>query len=67
MKEKAKAKALRFLIYVPLGKEEEFKAYKRMIHDMGFKSINNRVWILINQDAERLFAMLKIIEGDKKE
>lgn len=57
-----KEKALRFLIYVPKGKEKEFRFYKQLLKEMGIKSINHRVWMMIQNDIEICLSVCETIK-----
>ena len=59
-----KTKRLTFLIAIPKGEESKFLAYKKMCRELD-KSINGHIWGLINQDAERLFVLMEILEKEK--
>jgi len=60
-----KTKGDRFLLVVPKGQEERFRLYKKIAKELG-KSVNERIWQLIEEDEEKLFSILKTLEKEVK-
>lgn len=63
-----KTKRLRFLLYIPKGREKEFELYKKIVHEMGL-TVNDRIWSgLIEPDMEIVISVINVIKdkGEKK-
>jgi hypothetical protein len=60
-----KEKQDRFLLYIPKGQEERFRLYKKIAKELG-KSVNDRIWMLIEEDEEKLFSILKTLKEEVK-
>lgn len=62
-----KRKEERFLIYVPKGKESEFRLYKKVLHEMGL-TVNDRIFKMINDDMQIIISVVSTIKekGDKE-
>ena len=59
------AKGVRFMLYVPKELRDKFEAYKKVCKKLGKKSISKEIMILISKDADRLFALMEILEKEK--
>jgi hypothetical protein len=60
-----KRNADKFLLYVPKGQEEKFRLYKKIAKELG-KSVNDRIWMLIEEDEQKLFTILKTLKEEVK-
>lgn len=60
-----KEKQMVFPLYVPKGQEEKFQLYKKLTKELG-QSVNGRIWMLIFQDEEKLFSILKTLKQEVK-
>ncbi len=60
-----KTKQDRFLLYIPKGQKEKFRLYKKIAKELG-KSVNDRIWMLIEEDEEKLFSILKTLKTEVK-
>jgi hypothetical protein len=58
------AKGLHFMLYV--NDKAKFEAYKKICKQLGKKSISKEIMMLVSKDCDRLFAMMEILEKEKK-
>lgn len=62
-----KTKALKFLLYIPKGKEKEFELYKKIVRKLGI-TVNERIWSMISTDMETVMMVIEnIMTKEKKE
>jgi hypothetical protein len=59
------AKGVRFMLYVPEELRDKFEAYKKVCKELGKKSISKEIMGLVSKDADRLFALIEIMEKEK--
>lgn len=60
------AKGVRFMLYIPEDSRDKFSAYKNVCRKLGKKSISKEIWELVSKDADRLFALIEILEKEKE-
>jgi hypothetical protein len=58
------AKGLHFMLYV--NDKDKFEAYKKICKQLGKKSISKEIMTLVSKDCDRLFALMEILEKEKK-
>lgn len=56
-----KTKRLRFLLYIPKGREKEFELYKKIVHEMGL-TVNERIWYMIDSDMNVVISVINVIK-----
>lgn len=61
------AKGVRFMLYVPKELRDKFETYKKVCKELGKKSISKEIMQLVSKDADRLFALIEIMEKEKEE
>jgi hypothetical protein len=62
-----KRKAVKFLLYIPKGKEKEFELYKKVVRELGF-SANERIWAMIDSDMQTVITVIEsVMKKEKKE
>jgi hypothetical protein len=60
------SKGVKFMLYIKEEDRAKFEAYKKICKKLGKKSISKEIMILISENADRLFALMEILEKEKK-
>jgi hypothetical protein len=60
-------KGVKFMLYVKPEDRAKFEAYKKILRKLGKKSTSKEIMELVSKDCDRLFALMEILEKEKKE
>lgn len=59
------SKGVKFMLYVKPEDRAKFEAYKKILRKLGKKSTSREIMMLVSKDADRLFALMEILEKEK--